>query len=568
MSQQNKIHSLEKESDINVMQKSINSDLSEKLGDSHMNILPTKKIIICLSVLAMALMISFIDQTGVTVATSVIGKDLDSETTINWAGTASLLANCICQVLFGRLSDIFGRKNVLMSGLLILAIADIGCGVSQTGVQFYICRALAGIGNGCSSSLPQIILSDIVTLRDRGKYQGILGMSIGLGNSIGPFLMAGFIHGATWRYFYYMLCPLNVLVIVVIYVFIKNPAKKQENILTRKEKFMKIDYLGIFFATACLTLLLIPISGGGSTYAWNSPIIIAMFIVGGALFFVFLIIEWKFAKLPMIPLRIFKLPMVSLIFLSTFFFGMTYFSFLYYQPYYFEIVKDKDIIHTSLFVLPLVLCQAVMSAVSGQIITYTGHYIYVIITGYALWLLGNCLLLLWNENVNDGVNVVSLLIIGCGVGFTFQPSMVAVQAQAKKADRAVVISTRNVIRSFGGAVGIAVGSTTVSNSFLTNIKQLKKDNTAKIPSSYLRYLETNIYSRFDTSSLTTKQTSAVKLMYVNALKNYFYLLIPFIAICLITSFFIKDRGLQCIDELEPPLRKNSDTESSVSSNRP
>ncbi|CUM55984.1 uncharacterized protein AC631_05047 [Debaryomyces fabryi] len=567
MSQPNKICSSEKEFDVNVMQNSINSDLSEKLGDAHMNILPTKKIIICLLVLAMALMVSFIDQTGVTVATSVIGKDLDSETTINWAGTASLLANCICQVLFGRLSDIFGRKNVLMIGLLILAIADIGCGVSKTGVQFYVCRALAGIGNGCSSSLPQIILSDIVTLRDRGKYQGILGMSVGLGNSIGPFLMAGFIHGATWRHFYYLLCPLNVLVIVIIYIFIKDPVKKVENILTRKEKFMKIDYLGIFFATACLTLLLVPISGGGSTYPWNSSIIIAMFIIGGSLFFVFLLVEWKFAKLPMIPLRIFKLPMVSLIFLSTFFFGMTYFSFLYYQPYYFEIVKNKSIVHTSLFVLPFVLCQAVMSVVSGQIITHTGHYIYVIITGYSLWLLGNCLLLLWNENVNDGVNIVSLLIIGCGVGFTFQPSMVAVQAQAKKADRAVVISTRNVIRSFGGAVGIAVGSTTVSNSFLSSIKQLEKDNSTKIPSSYLRYLETNIYSRFDTSSLTSSQTSVVKLMYVSALKNYFYLLIPFIAICLITSFLIKDKGLQCIDEIEP-LRKNSDTESYVSSNRP
>jgi len=145
MSQPNKTNSSEKEFDVNVMQKSINSDLSEKLGDAHMNILPTRKIIICLLVLALALMVSFIDQTGVTVATSVIGKDLKSETTINWAGTASLLANCVCQVLFGRLSDIFGRKNVLMSGLLILAIADIGCGVSKTGVQFYVCRALAGI---------------------------------------------------------------------------------------------------------------------------------------------------------------------------------------------------------------------------------------------------------------------------------------------------------------------------------------------------------------------------------------------------------------------------------------
>ena len=310
-----------------------------------------------------------------------------------------------------------------------------------------------------------------------------------------------------------MLCPLNLLVIVVIYIFfIKNPVKKLEIILTRKEKFMKIELLiGIFFATACLTLLLIlPISGGGSTYPWNSPIIIAMFIVGGGLFFVFLLVEWKFAKLPMIPLRIFKLPMVSLIFLSTFF-SVWHISVSFITNHIIsKLLKTKTSYIPSLFVLPLVLCPSShVCCISANNHVHTGHYIYVIITGYALWLLGNCLLLLWNENVNDGVNVVSLLIIGCGVGFTFQPSMVAVQAQAKKADRAVVISTRNVIRSFGGAVGIAVGSTTVSNSFLNNIKQLEKDNTTKIPSSYLRYLETNIYSRFDTSSLTTKQTGSL-----------------------------------------------------------
>lgn len=568
MSQSSKLNYSDDKHEVNVTQKKVDSDLSEKLGDAHMNILPKKSIIICLSVLAMALMVSFIDQTGVTVATSIIGDELDCETTINWAGTASLLANCVCQVLFGRLSDIFGRKNVLMSGLLILAVADIGCGVSQTGVQFYVCRALAGIGNGCSSSIPQIILSDIVSLKDRGKYQGILGMSVGLGNSIGPFLMAGFIQGSTWRGFYYLLCPLNLLVIVVIFIVIKPPAKKMDTVLTKKEKFKKIDYLGILFAAAALTLLLVPISGGGSTYAWNSPIIITMFIVGGVLFFAFLFIEWKVATLPMIPLRIFKLPMVALILLSTFFFGMTYFSFLYFQPYYFEIVKSKGMVHTSLFVLPLVLCQAVMSVVSGQIITHTGHYIYVIITGYALWLLGNCLLLLWNENTNDGVNIISLLIIGCGVGFTFQPSMVAVQSQAKKADRAVVISTRNVIRSFGGAIGIAVGSTTVSNSFLSNVKQVEQNNTTNIPSSYLRYLERNIYSRFDTSSLNASQTNMVKHMYVCSLRNYFYLLIPFIAVCLITSFLIKDKGLQCIDEESPKPRKYSDVESSASTLRP
>lgn len=545
------------------VEERIPTDLHDRLGDAHMNILPKKNLIICLFALATVQIISFIDQTGVTVATSVIAEDLNCETTINWAGTASLLANCICQVLFGRLSDIFGRKNVLMFGLAILACADIGCGASQTGVQFYVCRALAGIGNGCSSSLPQIILSDIVSLKERGKYQGILGMSVGIGNSIGPFLMAAFIKGgAGWRSFYYMLCPLNVIVIGVVFWIIENRDKQLQSLLTRKEKFMKIDYIGIFFAAAGLILILVPISGGGSDYEWNSPIVIVMLVVGVALMVIFLIVEWKFAKLPMIPLRIFKLRGVSLILFSTFFFGMSYFSFLYYQPYYFQIVKGKDIVHTSLFVLPLVLSQAVMSVVAGQIISRTGHYIHVVIVGYALWLLGNCLLLLWNEEVNDGVNVIALLIMGCGVGFTFQPAMVAAQAQAKKADRAVVISTRNVIRSFGGAVGIAIGSATVSNSFLQNIKEVTKNNPTNIPSGYLKTLEDNIYGKFDTSSLNSLQARMVKLLYIDALRNYFYLLIPFIAICLITSFFVKDRGLQCIDEIQT---KKFDLESSVSS---
>ncbi|ODV68957.1 MFS general substrate transporter [Hyphopichia burtonii NRRL Y-1933] len=549
---------------VNVTEKSIkSSELHDKLGDAHMNILPKKKLIICLSALALSMVISFADQQGITVAMSEIGKDLNAETTINWAGTASLLANTVCQVLFGRMSDIFGRKQVLLSCLAILVISDVACGVARTGIQFFIFRAGAGIGNGGISSLGMVILSDIVSLKERGKYQGILGASVGVGNTVGPLIFAAFIKRGSWRYFYYWLAPFGCLVGFIMYMLIEDRQKELRSILSRKEKFKKIDYFGTLLSTSSITLLMVAVSGGGSSYPWGSALIITLFVVGGFLFICFLLCEWKIPQLPMVPLRLFKSPSLCCLLFSNFFFGMSYFSFMYYLPYYFQIIKLKDELHTAIFVIPLVMAQAVMSIVSGQIITRTGHYIYVVYVGYGLWLLACGLMLIWNRGTNDGVNVVILLIMGTGVGFTFQPTMVACQAQSKKADRAVVISTRNVLRSFGGAVGIAVASTTVSNTLLNKVKEMESHNPTDIPTHYLNYLKNHIYDKIQIDGLNDKQITAVRGMYLASLRNYYYLLIPFMAICLISSFFVRDRGLQCIDELPEP--KKQDLESCATS---
>ena len=140
-------------------------DLAERLGDAHLNILPTKKMIVCLATMSLGLFISFVDQTGITIALPHIAKDLNAETTINWAGTSSLLANCVCQVLVGRFADIFGRKTVLLYSFFLLAVADLACGLAKTGVQFFIFRACCGIANGGIQLLTNIIISDIVVLR-------------------------------------------------------------------------------------------------------------------------------------------------------------------------------------------------------------------------------------------------------------------------------------------------------------------------------------------------------------------------------------------------------------------
>lgn len=526
--------------------------LADQLGDAHMNILPPKQLIICLAAMSLGLFISYTDQTSVTIALPHIGKDLHSETTINWAGTSALLANTVCQVLFGRMSDIFGRKAVLMTCLAILAVSDLACGFAQTGVQFYIFRAFAGIGNGGIQSLSMVIMSDVVTLKQRGKYQGILGANVGLGNAIGPFIMAGFITHSTWRNFYYMMTPLVLIVAVTIYFMVNaNTEKRLDSILSNRDKLKNIDYWGVLFSSAAFTLLLIPVSGGGSTYKWGSSLVVAMFVVGGLCLVGFVIIEWKVPKLPMIPIRLFQQLSLSLVLGSNFFFGMAYYGFLYYMPYYFQVVRNLGVINTTVFMLPLVMPQAVVLILAGQFISRSGHYLPTIIVGYSLWLLSCCLLLLWKVDTNFGVCVVVLLIMGAGVGCTFQPTMVAVQAQAKKSERAVVISARNVIRSLGGSVGVAVGSLIVSNSLIQKIDEAIAHPAAygDIPKAYLVYLRQHIYSKIEVTGISASQMHVVSQMYMDSIRDLFYLMIPLIALCLVSTFLVKDRGLQCIDEV-------------------
>lgn len=523
----------------------LDHELAEKLGASHLNILPTRQLISVLAVLSLGLLMMMTDQSAVTVALPLIGKDLHAQNTINWAGTASLLANCVSQVLLGRFSDIFGRKSVLVSSLVILSIAELCCGFAQTGPQFYIFRAFCGIGGGGVQSMTMVILSDVVTLKQRGRFQGILGAQIGIGNAVGPFLMAAFAEHHSWRDFYYFLAPTNLLVITAICFVVKS--KKSSTVLTRSQKFKKIDYLGLVFSTASLTLLLIPVSGGGSTYAWNSSLVIVLFIIGGLCMILFILIEWKVPPLPMIPLRLFGSALLSLLLFFNFLYGMAYYAFQYYLPYYFQIIRQDSSLRTAVFLLPLVLTQSVLSTVAGNLISIMGHYKIVLCCGFGIWTLGCGLLCIWTKSTPAGPLVGILLVIGIGAGCIFQPSMVAIQAHARKADRAVVILARNVLRSFGGAVGIAVGSLIVSNSLLKEVNE--ELNHPRIPVVYLHYLKDHIYSKISITGLSDPEVSIVKDMYMSAIKNFFYAIIPIIGVCFVGSLFIKDRGLQCIDEI-------------------
>ena len=174
-------------------------EAAENALHDQTQLLPRREVIRVFIIMALALLVCFIDQNGIGVLLPSIARDLDARASISWAGTSALISNTVFQVLYGRLSDLFGRKNIFLSALLLLSLSDLGCGLSINATMLFIFRGLAGVANGGITSLSMMIVSDIVSLKDRGKYQGILGCMVGLGNAIGPLIASAFAISLTWR---------------------------------------------------------------------------------------------------------------------------------------------------------------------------------------------------------------------------------------------------------------------------------------------------------------------------------------------------------------------------------
>lgn len=374
---------------------------AEKALHDQMNILPIVQLLVVFAGLAVSLLITFVDQNGISVTLPTIAKDLNAENTISWAGTSSLIANTMFSVLYGRLSDIFGRKIVYLSALALLCIADLLCGLSQNAAMFYVFRGLAGIAGGGVGSLTMIIVSDIVTLENRGKYQGILGASLGLGNVIGPFIAGAFIMRSTWRGLFWLISPLAACSMVVGVFLIPNNTCK----VGVRENVSKIDFYGIIASSIGIIFLLIPISGGGSYFQWNSAMVISMLVIGACSLVAFVFIEWKVASLPMLPGALQLVPFVNIrgadlwtvvffknkvlcaLFLQSFLLGAVYQSYLYHLPLYYQNARGWSPIVSAAMTAPMVGCQALASIASGQYISRTKRYGEVIWAGFGLWTL-------------------------------------------------------------------------------------------------------------------------------------------------------------------------------------
>ncbi|KAI1116206.1 major facilitator superfamily domain-containing protein [Nemania sp. NC0429] len=516
---------------------------AERSLEDQNQTLPRRQVILVFFSLAFALLVAFVDQNGIGVTLPTIARDLHAEDTISWAGTSSLIANAAFQMLYGRLSDIFGRKVVYMTAISCLAAAALLCGFSRNDTMFYVFRAVAGIGSGGLINLSMIIVSDVVTLKQRASYMGYLGCSIGLGNVAGPFLAATFITSASWRTFFWTIAALaTALGGIALYTLpLGLPTRNL------KEKARQIDYGGILLSTTGIIFLLIPISGGGAYFPWASPMVITMLTLGSILLLLFVVWEWRMARLPMIPMQIFRNLDVSILLGQNFLFGSAYQALLYYLPLYIQNARQYSVMQSACIVAVPVGAQAVSTVLAGNFISYVKRWKEVISVGYIFWTLGASLMLLYERDTSMGVIVGPLVILGTGVGLSFQPTLVALQTHATKSRRAVIISTRNFFRCVGGSAGLAISAAILQAVLKSNL-----------PPNY-QHLADNAYSP---PRIDGPDAEAVYDAYMAASRAVFILQIPLMGICFLGCLFVKDHGLHSLDEQEKETADGGSTEKS------
>ncbi|KAF2137645.1 uncharacterized protein K452DRAFT_329163 [Aplosporella prunicola CBS 121167] len=501
------------------------------------NFLPKRELITVFCTLSVCMTVCFIDQNGIGTMLPSVSRDLHAENTISWAGTSALIANTVFQVLYGRLSDLFGRKVVFISALVLLSISDLLCGLSVNPTMLYVFRALAGVAGGGITSLTMMIVSDIVSLEKRGRYQGILGSMIGLGNLLGPLLGATFSQLATWRALYYLLCPIAALCGVLSCWKVPSTMRCSDYRAVVK----KIDFYGLVTGSLAVICILIPVSGGGSYFDWGSAFTIAMLTIGGLCAVAFVLVEWKVAALPMLPLSLFHSVPVATMLLQNFLFGYAFYAYIYHLPLFFQNALGHTPLQSALFVFPLVIAHALCSSLSGWYISARNRYIEVLWAGFALWTLAAALITLFDRALAPAAMLPVLALCGAGVGLVFQPTLVALQAHSPKKHRAVVIAARNFLRSLGGAVGLAAEAAV-----------LQKALRDKLPAPY-KALASSAFAApewggggggvYGGVGVKFEDEDEVRDAYAKASRAVFVSLVPFLAACLLGCALVRDCGL-------------------------
>ncbi|KAJ3240564.1 hypothetical protein HDU81_003448 [Chytriomyces hyalinus] len=409
--------------------------------------------------LLLAIFLAALDQTIVSTALKSIIQELGSQDKVAWLGSSYLMTAAPLGPLYGKFADIFGRKYVFVFAILVFEIGSFMCGIA-TSMNFLIAgRAISGVGGGGIFSLVLIIISDIVSLRDRGKYQGLIGAVFGLSSVVGPVVGGTFSDHVSWRWCFYINLPLGAITLATVIAFLNFPPLEG----TMSDKLKRIDGLGAVVLFGAIICLITPLQLGGTTWEWNSPQVIAMFVVSAVLFAVFAYVELKVAKEPIVPASIFVNRTVPALLFVSVSLGAGFLSGIYYVSLFFQVVFGYSATQAGLATIPMVFGLVVMSITSGLLISKTGTYRHFLFIGPVIMSVGIVLMSFLDGQSSLVQQIFYLGIFGFGVGTMIQTRILGIQAAVPVEMIAVATAVAQTANTLGSAVGIAITGTIFNN---------------------------------------------------------------------------------------------------------
>ncbi|KAF9186348.1 hypothetical protein BGZ51_007306 [Haplosporangium sp. Z 767] len=480
--------------------------------------------------LAMATFLASLDGTIIATALPKIASDFKAQSQMSWVATAYLLT-------YSKFSDIFGRKIMILFASVTFMIGSAGAGGATTMTMLIVFRAIQGLGGAGLLSIVLIIISDIFPLEQRPKYQSIIWSVFGISSVIGPLLGGVFVQQTTWRWCFLINLPLGIVTIVSVILFLRLPFERQD----LKGQLARIDYMGTALIIVAVICLLLPITWGGTTYAWDSPVIIILFCVAAVLIGVLMWIESK-AHEPIIPPRLFLNKTVSVLFGVNFLTGMAFLGVIFYSPIYFQVVKGVGATASGLHLLPMVLGLVMSSIGSGALMAKIRDYRIFIWIGTTMVAIGVGLCMLLDADSNMGEQIGYLLIVGLGIGLILQTCMLAAQAAVEKKDMAVVTALCGFMNSIGGGIGIAMCSALFNNHLTANFQKLPYEIIMVIAEYNLAEEITAV------QKLPMEAKSYVIAAYVDTFQFIFKCITPIACAAFLLSLFI--RKLRVLDPSE------------------
>ncbi|KFY26183.1 hypothetical protein V491_01412 [Pseudogymnoascus sp. VKM F-3775] len=403
-----------------------------------------------------------IDATILSVALPAMAMKLNgSAIEAFWTGTSFLLTSTVFQPSWASLSHIFGRKSVLLLALSIFTLGAIIASVANNFTILLAGRSIQGIGGGGLMALTYVIVTDLVTLRDRGKWFSIISLQWAIGSVTGPVIGGAFTEKSTWRWIFWINLPFCLVALFTIPISLK--LNRKDGLVI--EKLKAIDWIGTVLFISSITGLLIPLTWGGVMYDWKSWRTLFPLILSSIGMIAFLFYSKYLASDPLIKGSIFHGSTAKVGYFGTFIHGVIVWSMLYYMPLYYEVTKNFNPIESGVAIFPFTFTTAPAAIVVGLVITKTGKYRPSIWVGWILTAIGLGLLIILKEDTTTPQWIFLSLAAGLGTGILYSAQSFAVQASASNSDLPYAAAMYSFFRSLGQTFGVACGGAIFQNAF-------------------------------------------------------------------------------------------------------
>lgn len=418
-----------------------------------------RQVLEALTGLLLGMFVSMIAATVVSTSMPVIVHDLGGDqAAYTWVITATLLTTAISTPIWGKLADLFNRKLLIQIALVLFVVATAAAGFAQDTGTLIAFRAVQGLGAGGLAALSQVIMADIISPRERGRYMGLFGAVMAVATVGGPLLGGWITDTAGWRWNFFVALPFAVAALILL--------QKTLHITAQQARKVSIDYAGIVLLSTAVSLLLIWITNAGSNFDWWGTETILM--LGGVVVatVAFIIVELKVRE-PLIPLSLFRNRTFTLSVLASISIGISMFGTSVYLAQYMQLSRGASPTEAGLMTLPMMAGLLIASLLIGQLVTRYGRWKGYLILGAVLLLAGTALLSTLHYDTNFVLVSVYMFLTGAGLGMTMQNLVLIVQNTAKPAEMGVASSGVTFFRSLGGTIGVSVMGAVVANTITT-----------------------------------------------------------------------------------------------------